>query len=381
MVLPKISHIFAHLASWLLFFSLVISFNLLSSGEQQSISSYFSRYYIQFYATYIFIFYCNLLFLIPYLYVRGRYILYIAAISLLLLGVYYTQPFDRIFNHNSSHQSGSQSQPQPQFDRPPPGGPQFGRPPFDDHSRPPGPPQAMNPPPPRNDSRQIDIVSIILFFMTWSLSTAMQIIRQLRFTEQRAMQAEADKAHAELSFLKAQINPHFLFNTLNNIYSLAVTNSQQTPEAIMKLSNIMRYMTDEVSNNFVSLENEIDCISNYIDLQRLRLNTGVSINFSVSGDLGNKQIAPLVLMTFIENVFKYGISSHEPSEIIIKLFVDERTIDFFCQNKVFPAKQMEREGIGINNTRQRLEHLYPSRHVLNIISSNDQYTVHLSLQL
>jgi len=228
----------------------------------------------------------------------------------------------------------------------------------------------------------VDLFTIFLLSTIWALSTALRITRQWSETEQRAVKAEADKANAELSFLKAQINPHFLFNTLNNIYSLAIRQHENTADSIMKLSNIMRYVTDEVNRDFVSLQSEVECITDYIDLQKLRLSKKVYIDFSVTGNTENKRIPPLVLMTFIENVFKYGISSHEPSTITIKLFAEEKNITFLCQNKLFSTeRKVERTGIGILNTRQRLEHLYPNRHLLNISTSDNLYTVQLTLMV
>ncbi|PIQ21896.1 MAG: histidine kinase, partial [Cytophagales bacterium CG18_big_fil_WC_8_21_14_2_50_42_9] len=192
---------------------------------------------------------------------------------------------------------------------------------------------------------------------------------------------EADKATAELSFLKAQINPHFLFNTLNNIYSLAVMQSPNTATSIMKLSNIMRHVTDDVSEDFVSLSSEVTCIRDYIDLQKLRLSKNTQIDFSVSGNLEQKSIAPLILMTFIENVFKYGISNRHPAQINIKLKAEENLIQFSCQNQIFEtSRNTERTGIGLANTRQRLAHLYPDKHTLNISSENNLFTVTLTLQ-
>lgn len=217
--------------------------------------------------------------------------------------------------------------------------------------------------------------------MIWSSSTAIEIIKQWRTTEQRAARAEADKANSELSFLKAQINPHFLFNTLNNIYTLAVTKNENAPVAIMKLSNIMRYITDEVTQDYVPLQLEIECAANYIDIQRMRLNNKADVDFSVTGNSEGKQIAPLILMSFIENVFKYGTSSHEPSTIIIRLIITEKTITFYSQNKLFSnLRKVERTGIGITNTKRRLEHLYPKKYLLNITTENDFYCVHLILQ-
>ena len=124
---------------------------------------------------------------------------------------------------------------------------------------------------------QFDIVSINLCFLTIALSIAVISFRQLRKTKEKALEAEAKKAQAELSFLKAQINPHFLFNTLNNIYALANTNQENTAPAILKLSNILRYVTEEVSDDFVPLANEINCIKDYIDLQRMRVSTKTSM--------------------------------------------------------------------------------------------------------
>jgi LytS/YehU family sensor histidine kinase len=228
----------------------------------------------------------------------------------------------------------------------------------------------------------VDLFAVFLLCTIWALSTAIRITQQWQQTEKRAVKAEADKANAELSFLKAQINPHFLFNTLNNIYSLAVRQNENTAASIMKLSNIMRYVTDDVNRDYVSLQSEVECITDYIDLQRLRLSKKVYVDFAVTGNTEGKKIPPLVLMTFIENVFKYGISSHEPSGINIKLFAEEKTITFFCQNKLFSTeRKAERTGIGISNTRQRLLHLYPNRHLLNITTDDGLYTVQLTLQV
>ena len=243
--------------------------------------------------------------------------------------------------------------------------------------KPPGPPGEQS----GRRSPRVDVVSIFLFIMILAMSLAIQIRQRLRLAEQRALKAEADKANAELSFLKAQINPHFLFNTLNNIYSLAAVKSGHTAESIMKLSNIMRYVTDDIREEYVPLENEVSFISDYIDLQRLRLGDKMEVGFLVSGKITGKKIAPLMLMTFIENVFKYGISKHEPSAIDIQLTATSDMIRFFCQNKLYPApRQAESTGIGIDNTKQRLQHLYPGKHELSIKTENGKYTVLLILQ-
>ncbi|HLG40125.1 MAG TPA: histidine kinase, partial [Chitinophagaceae bacterium] len=225
-----VTPVIPHIAGWLFFFSLVIGFLYSSPDISNSLNIVFSPPFLVFGIVYLFLFYFNTYVLIPNFYLKRKYLIYALAIILLFAAVFAIKPFDDLMSR---------------FNRP--GNGEMGPPPDDF-----GPGK-----PPRNDRGgpgHTDIVSIILFITVWSLSTAICIIRQWKNTEKRALQAEADKANAELSFLKAQINPHFLFNTLNNIYSLAVTKNEKTAESIMKLSNIMRYVTDDVREDFVSLD-------------------------------------------------------------------------------------------------------------------------------
>ncbi|HWB25890.1 MAG TPA: sensor histidine kinase [Chitinophagaceae bacterium] len=357
-----------------------------------------SNYWVSI-AIYLFVFYFNSYLLIPKLYLQKKYLLYTVAVIGMLAAAYFIKRSVDVPYFRNAVMNGERTP--PPGDRPP------GDRPFRDSMRPfndssrlfadttrhfPGEMRGEGGPPPNDGNfgprRQpfmrhpVDLFAIFLLCTIWALSTATRITQQWRETEKRAVKAEADKANAELSFLKAQINPHFLFNTLNNIYSLAVRQNENTAASIMKLSNIMRYVTDEVNRDFVSLQSEVECITDYIDLQRLRLNKKVLVDFSVTGNTEGKRIPPLVLMTFIENVFKYGISSHESSVIIIKLFAEEKSITFFCQNKLFATeRKAERTGIGIINTKQRLEHMYPNRYLLNITTGDGFYTVQLTLQI
>ncbi|MCG2614134.1 sensor histidine kinase [Terrimonas sp. NA20] len=376
----KFTPVVAHVAAWLLFFSLVLGFAIrMPNSGGDTTSRVFSVPFLIFSSVFLFLFYANYFLLFPRLYLRKKYFLYIAIGLVLFTGVYTLRPFEKVIRGLSPREQGHRPQmregeeqrrfmsgPRDSLYAPPQGGPREGR-------RPPG----MS-----NREHPTDIVSIILFVTVWSLSTAICVIREWKRTESRVMQAEADKANAELSFLKAQINPHFLFNTLNNIYSLAVTKNENTAESIMKLSNIMRYVTDDVTEDYVSLENEIECLRDYIDLQRLRLGKKMTVSFIVEGQAAGKKIAPLILMNFIENVFKYGISSHEESVIEIKLSAQDDHIRFFCRNRLFEAKtSSDRAGIGVKNTRQRLQRLYPDRHFLNITTDDGFYTVQLTLQV
>jgi len=195
--------------------------------------------------------------------------------------------------------------------------------------------------------------------------------------------AEEEKYKAELSFLKAQINPHFLFNTLNGIYVLAIKKSENTAPAIMKLSSIMRFVISEAHQNFVSTENELKYISDYIDLQKMRLSNNIKIDFVIDAPNKNHKIAPLVLMPFIENAFKHGISTEENCVVKIHIKIVLETLDLLVENKKYKQslKEEEKSGIGINNTKQRMEVLYPLKHELYISDGETQHIVKLKLNL
>lgn len=360
-----------HLVGWLI----VISLTTLFMSESRSIYNIlFSSYLLLFFLIYIFLFYINILWLIPEFFFRRKFYSYFGIVLCLLIAIAIIKPFDRlVFERNRENN--------PRFDRPPP---RVDLPPhFDEFTKP--PPEFLREPErkrePREAGKKVDVISIFLFGLIWALGMALKINERWRDSEQRAVQAEADKANAELSFLKAQINPHFLFNTLNNIYSLAVTNNKSTATSIMKLSQIMRYVTDEVSEDFVPLQSEIECISNYIDLQKLRLSKKTSVVFDVSGDTETKRISPLLLMTFVENAFKHGISNHEASTIEIKISTDTQTIRFDCKNTLFTtSRKVERTGIGLANTRQRLAYLYKDKYALGIHDKEDFYHVELIIE-
>lgn len=379
----KTPTVVSHLIGWLIFLSLPFLFIAGHSGQDRALNTISAGWYWLLFGCYVVVFYLHTYVLFPLLYLKRKFGWYFGILLIMLVGIYFLRPFDSLFFRLSQarremRQEGfkrsslSSNAPPLQEER------SFRPPPSLDDNR------AMPPRGPRR--RPFDFVSIFLFLLALSLGIALQSTWRWRLTEKRALQAEADraqavadKAQAELSFLKAQINPHFLFNTLNNIYSLAVTHSEHTAASIMKLSNILRYITDESGMDFVSLQQEIDCIRDFIDLQQLRLGQKTAVSFDVTGATESLSIAPLVLMTFVENAFKYGISSHHTSSIDITVRTNGRHINFQCSNALFPRKETERTGIGIANTRQRLEHLYPGKHALNISTENNLFTVVLEL--
>jgi LytS/YehU family sensor histidine kinase len=144
----------------------------------------------------------------------------------------------------------------------------------------------------------------------------------------------------------------------------------------------MRYVTDDAIQDFVSLQHELDCIRDYIDLQRLRLSEKTEVDFSVTGIVENKQIAPLLLMTFVENVFKHGISNHEAGRLVIRIDAKENSIHFYSMNPVYASTPVEtRIGTGIANARRRLDFLYPGKHSLDIKEEEKTFVVNLTLHL
>lgn len=194
---------------------------------------------------------------------------------------------------------------------------------------------------------------------------------------------EKEKLADELLFLKAQINPHFLFNTLNSIYSLSLTRSDKTPDAIVKLSSLFRYCVTDAGKDRVSLEKELVYVSDYIALQRLRLTDKVDFKYEVSGDPIGYEITPFVLIPFIENAFKYGVNSQENSSIYISINIQAETLKMLVSNnKLYVEKDDSiNSGLGISDTTRRLQHLYPGKHVLDINDKNGVFNVSLIINL
>lgn len=195
---------------------------------------------------------------------------------------------------------------------------------------------------------------------------------------------DIEKANIELSYLKAQINPHFLFNSLNSLYVLALKKSEETPKAIVKLSSIMRYVISDANEEYVSLEKEVNYVQDYIDLQRLRLNEQVQLSNSFEGDFSTKKIVPMLFISFIENAFKYGVSTEHPSLISIqmKLFRDELTvlITNTLHDKI--VSTMPETGIGIDNSIKRIKTHYPQAQIeIGKDLTQQIFTVSLKLNL
>jgi two-component system LytT family sensor kinase len=222
-------------------------------------------------------------------------------------------------------------------------------------------------------------VSFFTTFMVFAISTSIRLVNEWYKSEQQKKEMEKEKLSSELSFLKSQVNPHFLFNTLNNIYALAYKKSDSAPEAIAKLSQLMRYMLCETNDKRVSLDKEIEYLHNYIDLQRLRISDTVKISFDITGDTSGIDLEPMLLIPFVENAFTHGVSYREPSVISVSLKVDEeKHVCFTVENNIFTEQADIRDsshGIGLQNVKKRLELLYPLTHQLRMNIENNKYVV------
>ncbi|OOG74652.1 histidine kinase [Flavobacterium sp. A45] len=225
-------------------------------------------------------------------------------------------------------------------------------------------------------------VPSFFYILIVAISTIIKILSEFYNDQQNKLIAESQRASTELNYLRKQTNPHFLFNSLNSIYSLAHKKSDLVPDAIVTLSEMMRYMLYETDNKTVLLEKEIDYIKNYIELQKLRLNNIENIYINVHGDTKNKLIEPMLLISFIENAFKYGTDYKGTAYVKIKITIEGNILDFRVENKIENNKKDPvNSGIGLSNIKNRLNLLYANAHELNLTATDTMYTVHLILQL
>lgn len=306
--------------------------------------------FIQFVLLLIF-FYVNYFILVPKLYFQQKYFLYVVIV----LGAMFVIPW---LSHGIFPGS------TPPFDRP--GGD------FRGHGPTPSPREMMKP------GFFTRINHNVFLFLAVACSSLLLRINN------RWKKAEQEMLTSRLSYLREQVNPHFLFNTLNSIYLLALEKSDDAPQAVLKLSEMMRYVMNDTIREKVPLQNEITYIENYIELQHLRFGNSLPVGYTVEGVITNKYIAPLLLITFIENAFKHGVNAAEQNQINIRITVTENShLNMNVLNKKVKVYQekTERSGIGLQNTRNRLEILYPGKHNLAISENENEFNVSLDIDL
>jgi sensor histidine kinase YesM len=203
--------------------------------------------------------------------------------------------------------------------------------------------------------------------------------------ENRILSLSHEKSQAELQFLRSQIQPHFFFNVLNDLYAMALKHSEKTPEMIMKLSDLMRYVLHESTAESVPVEKELNYIRNYIDLEKLRYGSRFSVDLQVKGGTKNCQIAPLLLFPFVENAFKHSTTNETSGAwISIELMVNADEVCLLVSNSFDPEAKRESNvssGIGIKNVRDRLDILYPGRYVFDTKVIDQSYVSSLKIKL
>jgi two-component system LytT family sensor kinase len=205
-------------------------------------------------------------------------------------------------------------------------------------------------------------------------------VLDLYLSRQQRQELEKEKAAAELTFLRSQINPHFLFNSINDIYSLTYRQSELAPVALLKLSEILRYMLSEGKENAMLLQNELKYLENVIELQRISAKGNAYINFTIEGYIGTQKIATLLLIAFVENAFKHGILTDTENPINIQLQATPDTIFFSVRNKKNYDEKDKTGGIGLTNVKRRLELIYPGNYTLTIDDTDEFYTINLELR-
>ncbi|WP_299557295.1 sensor histidine kinase [Seonamhaeicola sp.] len=233
----------------------------------------------------------------------------------------------------------------------------------------------------------IDMMIGELYVITFV--TAIKITLDFLKEHKRVTDLEKAQLETELLFLKAQISPHFFFNTLNNIYSLAVERSKKTPQIILKLSELMRYLLYETKHRRQSLEKEVLCIQNYLDLERIRHGELLEVNMSISGDIRGKKIAPILLLSFVENAFKHGANANIGKvKIDINFMVQEDFLYFTISNpkptlsKNNQSQKISSSGIGIENVKKRLALGYKKNdYKLTFNTDDDQFIVDLKIKV
>jgi len=230
---------------------------------------------------------------------------------------------------------------------------------------------------------------IVLFFIVYIIITMLLKLSKSWFLvswlQKELLEKEKQKTVVELKALKAQINPHFFFNTLNSIYSMALDKDDRLPGTVLQLSDLMRYFLYESKDNFVPLEKELAVANDYIALQKIRSGEQLSIEIIKQGELNGQKIAPLLLITFLENAFKHGAKGSSGNTFIkLDIKVEKNKLNFTVENNkglIDEVNTGDHNGLGLENVKRQLELLYPGKHLLNIKDEQDRFVVALQLSL
>ena len=237
----------------------------------------------------------------------------------------------------------------------------------------------------KKPKEKLDYFALLIALMIVGISTSVAAVKNAQEDREYRKDLEQEKINSELSFLKAQINPHFFFNTLNNIYALTIIDVEAAQQALHKLSRLMRYVLYDTQNQTVMLSQEISFAQDYIQLMQLRLTDKVKVTLEPPVPFHDVPIAPMLFLPFIENAFKHGVSSIEPSQIEIRISQIENKIMVDIKNTLFNERRTaldESNGIGLANTQRRLDLLYPGKYQLDVNENREdkEYEVRLELE-
>lgn len=214
-------------------------------------------------------------------------------------------------------------------------------------------------------------------------ASAIIIFKKWYIDERKNKKLAEEKLAAELRFLKSQVHPHFLFNTLNNLYALTLIQSEKTPDIVLKLSGLLDYMIYKSNDNFVPLKKELEILESYIELEKMRYNERLELTYEIRGETDSHQIAPLILLPFIENSFKHGASNDRTKpNIKIRLEIQPGNLHLQVFNSVPAEKKVDEsvgEGIGLKNVRRRLELIYPGQYNLLVKPGEKRFEVDLKI--
>ena len=224
-------------------------------------------------------------------------------------------------------------------------------------------------------------VLVTIFAIYFVLTTLLKLSKSWYVLQK----VEKEKLAIELNSLKTQVNPHFLFNSLNSIYSLSLAKSERTPETVLELSNLLRYMLYEVKEDTADLGKELEMMESYVELQKLRADQSTEVSFKVLGEPEGIHIAPLLFFPLIENSFKHGVKGvSDQAYVRILLNADKSSVSFGIENNKGQVDDVEKGkfgGIGLENVKRRLSLIYPGKHRFEIEESEEEYKVKLSIEL
>ena len=225
---------------------------------------------------------------------------------------------------------------------------------------------------------------LLALIMVAAISTGYGLLNYVMRQEKRQQEQQQERLQSEMSFLRSQISPHFIFNILNSIVYLIRSKSELAEPITLKLSELMRYMLYESDHAHIPLEKEVSYLKNYVELQEVRFGEDVDIRFSIEGEAADQMIEPMLLIPFVENAFKHGVGMVRDPVIEIGLVMAENALTLSVRNKITPDAGLQEKvgsGIGLKNVSRRLELLYPDKHRLTIRQENGWFTVLLSLSL